>query len=954
MADEYYIVKKGDTLSAIARMYNTTYQKLAEINNISNPHLIFIGQKIKVTGSASTTSSPGSTATSLKAPTIVSFGLQSNTEKTIFVTWYWDKRADTESYKVEWSYKTNGFRYIERTSTITVDPDNYEASQQATCDIPDKVKDAFYVRIKPVPKKDKDKNGNETERFQANWTDYKEYLVSDLPLEALSTAPALTMKNNDLIAEYENLETEATHINFQLFKNDIYIQSRDIKNAALSATKSVSVTWNAVSLGAKYKVRAQAVLGSKTSEWSPFSNAIGTIPEAPAGITTCRANSETSVYLAWSSCTTAIGYEIEYTNKRTNFDTTNDTSRVTTELTTFEITGLETGTEYFFRVRAINDEGESGWTAIASTVIGKEPAAPTTWSSTTTAITGEELILYWVHNSEDGSSQTYAELEYIVNGRTYTQTIANSTDEDEKDKTSFYKLDTSSYVEGSLIQWRVRTAGVLKDAYGNVKYGEWSIQRAIDVYAQPSIQMSLKNQNGQEVNVLTSFPMYVTTSTSPATQSPVSYHLAVISNDTYDTVDEMGNIKTVSKGDSVYSKYFDTSERLTVSLSADNINLDNGMSYKVECTVSMNSGLTASTSCTFTVAWLDEMFAPNAEITFDRNNFTAQVHPYCESRRDAYYTITKTGRQYARTDTEIQGVLDGVFTTTGEKVYLGASVNGTELYYCAVMPDNFSSVKYYIVNYSNGSYVTSNTTIAKQSIYHRYTTDGYQVYLGILENGSEVYYTVAEVRTPIAGITLSVYRREFDGGFTELATDIDNSKNIFVSDPHPALDYARYRIVAKSESTGAISYYDVPGYYVGEKAVIIQWDETWTDFDITEDAQLADKPWTGSLLKLPYNIDISNENSSDVVFKEYQGRKHPVSYYGTQLGEKANWSVEIDANDKDALYALRRLSIWMGNVYVREPSGTGYWASIKVSYSQTHCQLTIPVTLEITRVEGGM
>lgn len=38
----------------------------------------------------------------------------------------------------------------------------------------------------------------------------------------------------------------------------------------------------------------------------------------------------------------------------------------------------------------------------------------------------------------------------------------------------------------------------------------------------------------------------------------------------------------------------------------------------------------------------------------------------------------------------------------------------------------------------------------------------------------------------------------------------------------------------------------------------------------------------------------------------------------------------------------------------REPSGSGYWANVKVSFSRTHCALTIPVTFDITRVEGGM
>ena len=47
-ADEIYIVKSGDTLSAIARKYNTTYQVLAKYNNIANPNLIYVGQKIKI------------------------------------------------------------------------------------------------------------------------------------------------------------------------------------------------------------------------------------------------------------------------------------------------------------------------------------------------------------------------------------------------------------------------------------------------------------------------------------------------------------------------------------------------------------------------------------------------------------------------------------------------------------------------------------------------------------------------------------------------------------------------------------------------------------------------------------------------------------------------------------------------------------------------------------------
>lgn len=47
-ASVYYTVQSGDTLSSIASKYGTTYQHLAQINGISNPNLIYAGQKIKV------------------------------------------------------------------------------------------------------------------------------------------------------------------------------------------------------------------------------------------------------------------------------------------------------------------------------------------------------------------------------------------------------------------------------------------------------------------------------------------------------------------------------------------------------------------------------------------------------------------------------------------------------------------------------------------------------------------------------------------------------------------------------------------------------------------------------------------------------------------------------------------------------------------------------------------
>ena len=58
-----YTVKAGDTLSAIAAKYGTTYQALASANSISNPNDIYVGQVIKVSATATAASSQAASST---------------------------------------------------------------------------------------------------------------------------------------------------------------------------------------------------------------------------------------------------------------------------------------------------------------------------------------------------------------------------------------------------------------------------------------------------------------------------------------------------------------------------------------------------------------------------------------------------------------------------------------------------------------------------------------------------------------------------------------------------------------------------------------------------------------------------------------------------------------------------------------------------------------------------
>ena len=909
----YVTVVRGDTLWEIARDHlgsGTKYLTLASINNIKSPYYIYVDQKIYLSGvatsggsssSGSSTTTNTTTANSNKA-TIDHFGLQSESDNTLFAMWSWNK-DNTDKYQIKWEYYTaNGVWFVGSSSSNSVDKEDPNASKQSTYNIPE---NATKVRFKVKPiSKTYTQNDTETSYWTAEWSTEKTFNVSETPPQAPSNAPSIKIEDLKLTTTLENINPDDLHadsIQFQIVKNDSTVfNTGTAKIVTNSASYSCTVT-----TGSKYKVRCRSVKDKTYSDWTAYSGNEETAPAGPKKLTSIKATSETSVYLAWDACDTAKTYDIEYTTKKDYFDGSDQTTTVSgIQFTHYEKTGLETGQEYFFRVRAVNESGESGWSEIGSVIIGKEPAAPTTWSSSTTVITGEKVVLYWVHNAEDGSSQTYADLELYIDGMKETHTIKNSTDEEEKDKTSFYEIDTTNYKEGTKIQWRVRTAGITK------AYGDWSVERVIDVYAPPTLEMRVTDISENIVESLTSFPFYIYGLPGPDTQLPIGYQLTIVSNDIYESVDNVGNPVTVNAGEEVYSRYFDIKEPLLVEMSANNINLENNVSYTVRCVVSMDSGLNAEVTHTFTVSWQDAEYNPNAEISIDTDTLVAYIRPYCLNYEMKFYQVAYN----ASTGTYLKS-LTPVTIISGEPV---AQV------------------------------------ISETEVIITYTETGEQVFTGETSTGSTVYYCTVDESHMVENIKLSVYRRAYDGEFIEIATGLDNLSNTFVTDPHPALDYARYRVVAISDKTGAVSYYDVPGYPVGEKAAVIQWNEDWSNFDTTAEEALEQPPWAGSLLKLPYNVDVSDSTKQDVALIEYIGRSHPVSYYGTQLGVTSNWNMEIPKSDIDTLYALRRLSIWRGDVYVRESSGSGYWANISVSYSQKHRELTIPITLSVTRVEGGM
>lgn len=645
-----------------------------------------------------------------KMATNVKVGYQTGSDNTLYSSWDWNT-SNTDKYNVKWRYYTgDGIWFVGSETTTTYKYSTYSVPSNATL---------VQFTVQPVAKTYK-KGKKQVAYWSASWSTVVAFNTKDLPLDEPST-PEISINKFNLTVEVDYYGANATHIEFEVVKNDT---TRVYSGMGRIVTNHASVSCD-ISAGTDYKARCRAVLVSGTSkrysEWSEYSENSSSIPRRVGHITT-KVLSESSVELTWPAIENATGYKVEYATDSTYFDASSDVQSTEVTGPRCILTGLDSGKTWYFRANATNDAGEGGWSAIVSAILGTTPGAPTTWSYTNVVKVGENAYINWVHNCEDGSEQTAAQIQIIVDGDTRTHTISKKPD--------FYFINTDNMHDGSTILWKVRTKGIAPD------YGEWSVERRIDVYAPPTVGVGLYSDQEHTTLVedLLSFPMNITAVAEPETQTAIEFYISIVANEPYYTTDNVGRDKRVSAGEEIFARSIDaTSNELNLQLTPADISLENNVSYTINVTVAMNTGLTAEATYEFTVGWADDEYLPNAEVTFDDDILCAYIEPYCMD-----------------------------------------------------------------------------------------------------EFGNE-----------FNDVMLAVYRREYNGTFTEIMTGIPGGSGTSVTDPHPALDYARYRIVATSSSTGSISYYDLPGIPVDCDSIVIQWDEAWANFEANDPFELADPPWTG-------------------------------------------------------------------------------------------------------------
>ena len=774
----------------------------------------------------------------------LAIGQQGSTGTTVYATWTAfsaKKRRNIDSISVTWQYRvlnSEGKTVWLKGSTESL---GKAAFRSGAYSAPSESL-AVKVTVKPVltkagKKKATAKSNTVSRSFAGN-------------APSKPSSPTVTVDGYSLTMRIQTSDQYANGAVFYLFRDS---ESSPFWTSSKINLSGAGVAQQVTTLEPNHTYYARVKLFNNSVE-SEYSDATAiseiVIPGQVTGVVTAPL-SQTQIQISWTAVSGAAstnGYEIEYATDPKYFSGSN--ASVTSVSNTTNYITVEVGHDWYFRVRAKNSSGIAGtWSETVTAAAAIKPNPPTTWTLASSAFIGSSINFYWTHNSADGSKPTRSEIEYRINdGTAQTIVVTHSLGPDDRDYTfsRAFTLESSSFSDGDILKWRVRTQGVA--ALG---WSDYSVLREVNIYSPASLSLAIASS-------ISTYPINIGITVTPATQHIVSFYLAIRSRDSYDDEDYMGEFQHVVAGQLVFSKnYTDLSNTDTIQLTPSDINLQNGQTYDIEAIVATSAGLTAEDTASFTLNVVEPDYYLDMGITIDRDSLSAALVPGCYSDIDES------------------------------------------------------------------------------------------------DDGDDIY----NIEDIVDDVVLSIYRINFDGSFTLIEGNIENDGITVVSDPHPALDNGKYRLVAIDNTSGVMFYDDIISEDLEVKGLVLQWDAKYANYLVRGIVDEIDEPAIGNMaggttLKLPYNVKKNESSELDTALVEYIGREHPVSYYGTQKGQKSSYSTDVPKDDFETLELLRRLQVWPGDVYIRAQDGLGYWAKVEVSFDRDYDSLVMPVSIDATRVDS--
>ncbi len=251
-------------------------------------------------------------------------------------------------------------------------------------------------------------------------------VVSATTIVTIPNAPsslvATAVSNTEIDLTWADNSTNETGFKVERSPNGTSSWTQ-IATPAAGATSYNNTTGLTANTTYYYRVRATNSAGD--SSYSNIANT-ATLPNAPSAPSAlaAAASDSSDIALTWTdNSTNETGFKIE---RSPDASTWTQITTVGAGVTSFTDSGLAVSTKYYYRVRAYNSGGKSGYTGTANATTTAKPAIPTGLTAAVASPTSVQLT--WTDNS---NNETGFRIQISSNGgstwTTATTTGANVT-----------------------------------------------------------------------------------------------------------------------------------------------------------------------------------------------------------------------------------------------------------------------------------------------------------------------------------------------------------------------------------------------------------------------------------------------------------------------------------------------------------------------------------------------
>lgn len=276
---------------------------------------------------------------------------------------------------------------------------------------------------------------------------WSSYILSDSITTGLTTPTGLEATCPDSTSVYLTwADNSSQEDGYEIYQDNSLINTTD------PDATSYLITGLTTDQSYKFKVRAK-----KGSSYSQYSNEVeiivGLAPDADPVLVSATPTGQNSIVLTWTcAATNETGFEVWRSADGSNY--TLLTTIAQPNATTYEDTGLTSNTAYYYKIRAYNSHGYSGFSSSASGTTEADLDAPT--GLIATALNSTSIRLDWINNALDASC-------YYIERKTASAawSVVGYTADGE---TSYYIDGTASPDTDYL--YRVRAYNVGLDSYG--------------------------------------------------------------------------------------------------------------------------------------------------------------------------------------------------------------------------------------------------------------------------------------------------------------------------------------------------------------------------------------------------------------------------------------------------------------------------------------------------------